>query len=254
MMIRNFTSQELRLAILTNQLAITLQPKVCLKTFQVIGYEALLRWNHPRYGLIPANQWIRIAEERKLINHLTSWLISQIATFLSQSDSPLPIAINISPASMTIPYVNQIIAILRYHKVPSHLITLELTESLKVENYNIIAGSINMLRREGIRISLDDFGTGYNSLKTLVELEVDEIKIDKSLIQSDHPNSTLILATLANLAKEINIDIVCEGIENNTHLNRAIKINAQVGQGYLFGKPEPINHPLPASAAAKQFA
>ncbi len=253
-MMTHFTSHDLRIAILTNQLAITLQPKVCLKKFDVIGHEVLLRWNHPTFGLIPANQWIEIAEERNLITPLTLWLTEQVARLLSQRQSNLPVAINVSPASMTPAFANQIITTLRRYNVLPSLITLELTESKKIDNYNVIAGSLSILRREGIRISLDDFGTGYNSMRTLVELEVDEIKIDKTMMQSDHPNTTLILNAIASLAKEINLTIVCEGIENNTHFNRALKINAEIGQGFLFGKPEPIDQIIQHANTSRESA
>jgi EAL domain-containing protein (putative c-di-GMP-specific phosphodiesterase class I) len=233
-MLAHITAQDLRVSILTNQFTILLQPKVCLKSFQTIGYEALLRWSHPTYGLLPTNQWISIIEESGLITELTGWLIEQVAEALSYTDTPLPIAVNISPASITVPFAEKILSIFRYYNVPANLITLELTESQEVTDYSLITEGLNILRQQGIKISLDDFGTGYNSMQTLLKLPVDEIKIDKGLVQSDHPNSPLILSALANIAQGINLTIVCEGIENNIHLNRALKINAEVGQGYLF--------------------
>lgn len=244
-MLAHITAQDLRVSILTNQFTILLQPKVCLKGFQTIGYEALLRWSHPTYGQLPTNQWINLIEENGLITELTSWLIEQVAETLSCTDTPLPIAINVSPSSITVPFARKVLSILRYYNVSTSLITLELTESQKVTDYSLIIEGLNFLRQQGIKISLDDFGTGYNSMQTLIELPVDEIKIDKILTQSDHPNSSLILSALANIAQGINLTIVCEGIEKNIHLNRALKINAGVGQGYLFGIPESINHIMP---------
>jgi EAL domain-containing protein (putative c-di-GMP-specific phosphodiesterase class I) len=97
------------------------------------------------------------------------------------------------------------------------------------------------LRRQNIRISLDDFGTGYNTLKTLAELEVDEIKIDTTLMQSDSPNSTFILGMVVSLAHEINIDVIGEGIENLNILEKAKNLGIKSGQGYLFARPCPID-------------
>lgn len=244
-MIKNLSTQDLRVAILTNQLAISLQPKIDLTNFSVIGYEALMRWEHPTLGQIPAMQWIQIAEERNLITQLTHWLTHQIAECLSQQNSPIPIAINVAPKSMSTAFAHDFLGILNGYKIDPDLISIELTESQKIHNYNSVLGALNILRRQGIKISLDDFGTGHNTLRTLVEIEVDEIKIDKSLVQSDHPNSPFILSSIASLAREINLSVVCEGIENNTHLNRALRIQSNIGQGYLFGKPEPIDTIFP---------
>jgi EAL domain-containing protein (putative c-di-GMP-specific phosphodiesterase class I) len=237
-MINSFTAEDLRIAILTNQLFVMMQPKVYFKNFQCIGYEVLLRWHHPTHGLIRADQWIQVAEERGLISQLTYWLIEQVASHWASLPFMLPVAINVSPSSLSIPFATQVLAILRRYQVPTHLVTIELTEGRRVEDYTTVARSLNVLRNQGIRISLDDFGTGYNSMKTLLELQVDEVKIDQSFIRSKNPASLFVLSSLAKLAKDLGLTIVCEGIETQDHLNRARKIGADVGQGYLFSKPE----------------
>lgn len=242
---------DLRAALITNQLKVFLQPKVSLKDYNIIGYEALLRWQHQDYGLISAGQWIKLAEEHNLITPVTLWLLEEC---LKQITAGTNLSINVSIKSLNIDFAVKVIHILKSHGYPASQLTLEITETQQIDNYNIISGTLSFLRRQGIRISLDDFGTGYNTLKTLAELEVDEIKIDTSLMQSDTQNSKLILGMIIGLAQEINLDVVCEGIETSNLLTKAKDFGALLGQGYLFAKPCPIEISSASNSDIKKSA
>ncbi|MBX3456867.1 MAG: EAL domain-containing protein [Candidatus Paracaedibacteraceae bacterium] len=230
-------AKDLRSALITNQLKVFLQPKVELNNYNVIGYEALLRWHHPRHGLISADQWIKVAEEHNIITPVTLWLLDEC---LKQISKKVQLSINVSVKSLTLDFAIRLMGIVKLYKFPPENLTIELTETQKIENYNSISGTLSYLRRQKIKVSLDDFGTGYNTLKTLAELEVDEIKIDTTLIQSDTPNSNFILGMIVSLAQEINVDVVCEGIETKDLLEKAKNLGVLRGQGYLFAKPCPI--------------
>lgn len=240
-MFEHVLAHELRLAILTSQLQIAVQPKVDLSNLNVIGGEVLLRWEHPKVGFISADRWVDIAESHGLMPQLNRWLVNQV-TALIKSHLPLmtPLAINISPTSLDNQFVQFLLQTLKANQVDPSLIEIEITESAFVDDLTLIAQCIRTLRKNGILVSLDDFGSGYASMRYLVELEVDKIKIDKSFIQKAETHNTawLILKNMIDLAKEINLKILCEGIETGSQLNLVRLLGADEGQGYHFGKPE----------------
>lgn len=246
-------AHDLGLAILSNQLEITIQPKICLSSFQTIGYEVLTRWIHPHIGLIPADRWIKIAQDYDLINKLTFWLVNEVILMqkkaLQQTATlPLPYAINISPTTLTPHFAQQILAILKSHQVPTSLLEVEITEVVEFDDYRSLSSAIEILRQNGIKVGLDDFGAAYATLRTLDELTVDELKIDKSLVQSRNKASKIILKNIVNLAHEMGLSIVFEGIETQEQMHVAQELGVHTGQGYLFAKPHLITreHPLPS--------
>lgn len=242
-MLEHGLAHELRLAILTSQLQIAVQPKVDLNTLKVIGGEILLRWQHPKLGFISAERWVTIAESHRLMPQLNRWLISQVISLLKHDpEVSTPLAINISPSSLDIHFVQFMIQELKDHQIDAKLIEIEITESASVENLSTIAHCVRILRKNGIVVSLDDFGSGYSSMRYLVELEVDKIKIDKSFIQKAgaNNNARLVLKKMIDLGKEINLKILCEGIETMDQLDLVKSLGACEGQGYYFGKPQLI--------------
>lgn len=236
---------DLRHALNSNQLQVTLQPKICLSNLDINGYEVLLRWTHPTLGFIPADKWIMMAEENDLMPQLTLWLVNEVALLQQNrfSDNPgrtHPCAINVSPSCLTVEFAHQIFEIWSQYKLPANLIQIEITESTQITNFKALDQAIGILRKKGIKVSLDDFGNGYATMQTLVSLEVDEIKIDRSLVQSNAKSAKAILGALVNLAKEIGMSTVFEGIETQEHLNLAKTLGVDVGQGYLFGRPQAV--------------
>lgn len=236
-----YLAQELRLAILTSQLHIAVQPKFCLNTMKVTGNEVLLQWEHPKYGFIQADRWVKIAEQHGLMTQLTLWLASKVCTLIQNNhDITTSYAINISPSCLNVPVAQFIIDKILYAKINPSLLEIEITESAAVENFSDLAKAVQLLRSHGIKVSLDDFGTGFSSMQYLVELEVDVIKIDKSFVQRA-PNNKVALLTLKSmieLAKAIDISVVCEGIETQEQLRISKELGADQGQGYLFARPQ----------------
>lgn len=233
---------DLQHAISNNQLILTRQSKICLKTFATTGYEILLRWVHPELNIIPADQWSQIAEKHGLITKLTQWLLEEVIKIQKATNisSALPYAINISPTSLTQNFALDIVKKIHHHSVCPSLIEVEITEATEFTNLTNLNTAIGILRQAGIKVSLDDFGNGYASLRTLAELEVDEIKIDKSIVQSTTKSAKCILSSLMGLAVQMNLSVVFEGIETQQHLNLAKELGAHKAQGYLFSKPQPI--------------
>lgn len=240
-MFEHVLAHELRLAILTSQLQIAIQPKVAIQSLKVIGGEVLLRWQHPKVGFISADRWVEIAESHGLMPQLNRWLVNQVTALIKGNYPTItPLAINISPTSLDDQFVQFLLQTLKANQVDPSLIEIEITESASVDDLTVIAQCIRTLRTNGIIVSLDDFGSGYASMRYLVELEVDKIKIDKSFIQKAETNNNawLILKNMMDLAKEINLKILCEGIETVSQLNLVRLLGADEGQGYYFGKPE----------------
>ncbi|WP_032112325.1 EAL domain-containing protein [Candidatus Paracaedibacter symbiosus] len=237
---------ELRLAILTSQLQVAVQPKVDISTLRVIGGEVLLRWHHPKFGFISAERWITIAESHGLMPQLNRWLVSQAISLIKKGTTLSPLSINISPTSLDNQFVHFLIQELKHYQVDPSLIELEITESTNVENLSMISHCLRVLRKNGVMISLDDFGSGYSSMRYLVELEVDKLKIDKSFIHKaeTNKNAYLVLKKMIDLGKEINLKILCEGIETIPQLDLVKTLGADEGQGYYFGKPELIKDQL----------
>lgn len=231
-------AHEILTAIETSEIKVTLQPKVDLNTYEISGYEVLLRWTHPTYGVIPADRWIMIAETHGLMPQLTQWLINQIIELSHTTNHSTSFAINVSPSCLTYGFARSLLSSLQKKNVPSSAIEVEITESTPITNFKELSRSIDLLRENGIKVSLDDFGVGYASLQTLMELNVDEIKVDKSIVQSTRNSALAILKSIVNLATELQLSIVFEGIESQRHLNLAKSLNVHKGQGYLFGKPQ----------------
>lgn len=246
-MLNHGLAHELRLAIITSQLQIAIQPQVNLNTLNVIGSEVLLRWHHPKLGFISADRWVEIAEIHGLMPQLNRWLVGQVTTLIKRSaQSSTTLAINISPTSLDDAFVQFLLQAIETTQINPKLVEIEITESANVENLSATAHCIRQLREKGIIVSLDDFGSGYASMRYLVELEVDKIKIDKSFIHKaeNNKNARLVLRNMIGLGKEINLKILCEGIETKEQLNLVKSLGADEGQGYYFGKPQLLTEPI----------
>lgn len=233
---------DLQHALRTNQLILTRQAKICLKTFRTVGYEVLLRWVHPELKIIPADRWIQLAEQHGLINKVTYWLVDNVLKMLKETDKTIatPHAINVSPSTLTENFAVGVIKKIHHYNISPSLLEVEITEATEFTDLSSLNKAVQILRRAGIKVSLDDFGNAYASLKILAELDVDEIKIDKSIVQSTNKAAIPILSSLMSLAAQMNLSVVFEGIETHQHLNLAKELGAHKAQGYLFSKPHPI--------------
>jgi diguanylate cyclase (GGDEF)-like protein len=236
--------RELREAIAGGQLRLYLQSQVS-SSGNIVGAEALVRWQHPERGLIYPVSFIPIAEETDLIVDVGVWVLTGVCKILALDEMagrPVRLAVNISPRHFGKPgFVDEVRRILAdTGAAPSHL-TLEITEGLLVNDINDVVAKMTELTSLGIHFSLDDFGTGYSSLTYLKRLPIQELKIDKTFVQDapTNPDNAALVETILAVAKHMKLDVVAEGVETREQA-AFLKARAEViYQGYLFGKPEP---------------
>lgn len=222
------------------------QPIVALSTGKLIGFEALVRWHHPQQGLISPGDFIPVAEETGFIIFLGEWVLREACRQMHQWQlqfplhSPLTISVNISGKQFSqVNFVQQIEQILLETGFDAHLLKLEITESVLMENAQSSTSMLSQLQALGIRLSIDDFGTGYSSLSYLHRLRLDTLKIDRSFVRDvDRSVEQIeIIRTIIALAWNLGMDVVAEGIETKKQLFQLRSLKCEYGQGYLFAKP-----------------
>jgi diguanylate cyclase (GGDEF)-like protein/PAS domain S-box-containing protein len=244
---------ELRKAIEGNQLELHYQPKIDLETMRVNGVEALIRWQHPRRGLLPASRIVALAEHAGLIKPLGHWVFSTVAAQSSDWNRigiDLEVAINLAPKNLQDPeLINTVIE--HIGKSDSHplRLMLEITESAMLSDPEGSKAILDRLRDLGVKVSIDDFGTGYSSLSYLKELPVDEVKIDQSFVQNMVANArdSCIVRTVIELGHNLGLRVVAEGVEGASVLERLTGLGCDVAQGYY------LSHPLPADQLERWY-
>ena len=238
---------DLRRAIAGGELRLHYQPLVDLVSDRIVGLEALVRWQHPTRGLVPPLSFIPLAEETGLIIPLGQWVLEtacrQARAWHDQMpDSELVMSVNLSARQFTQPdLVNQIAAILEETGLPPHLLELEITETVLMDQSESGTRALRALRLLGVHLVLDDFGTGYSSLAYLKHLPLDTIKIDRSFVNgldNDDANLPIVEAVIA-LAHGLGIEVVAEGIETVEQLDRLRSLVCDRGQGYFYARPQP---------------
>lgn len=234
----NFITNELSAENFEHNLSLVFQPIVDVLTGEMAVAEVLLRWHHPRFGLIPTDRWIAIAEQNNHIGKITYWVTQQVCRLLQEElPETVTLAINVSPLVLDDSYADYLLSALGdIH--PSRLI-LEITETAQPENMPRFVKILNELSKKGIGLSLDDFGSGYSSMKYLVDIPVDFVKIDKEFVQKAPYNSNayLILETLVSLGHEVGAAIVMEGVETQRQSDIACALGAQMIQGFFLSPP-----------------
>ena len=239
--------EELRNALAEEQLVLYYQPQI-RNPNQLVGYEVLLRWRHPKRGIVSPGVFIPIAEQSRLILPIGRWIIEQacekLAAWQSEpASSGLSLAVNVSIVQFQSDnFVEHVGRILEKTGAPPRLLKLEVTESLLMNDPERITEMMNRLRSMGVRFSLDDFGTGYSSMSYLNRLPLDQIKIDQSFISEVTNNlaSSAIVESIIGLAKGLNLEVIAEGVETEEQRNWLANHGCQNFQGYLFGQPEEI--------------
>ncbi|KXF80424.1 EAL domain-containing protein [Enterovibrio coralii] len=234
---------DLKKAIENDELSLYHQPQVDLRTGTIHGSEVLLRWEHPKYGHISPEVFVKLAEEVGLINDLTMWVIKR--AFYQQSKLiemgfSRRLSINVSASDIAIPnLVDRICDFANNYRVPTGLLSLELTESTMVSDYDRLHEVIEKLSQFDIEVSIDDYGTGYSSLTYLSQLQFTELKIDRGFIQSltSSPRQQNIVRATTEMAKSLGLMVVAEGVEDLETVSVLKRYGVDIAQGYHYSRP-----------------
>lgn len=247
MQARRTLELDLRKALTNSEFEVYYQPLVNLTTHEITGFEALMRWNHPRRGIVSPLEFIPLAEETMLIVPLGEWIMRQACSEAKNWPSPTSVAVNLSPAQFKSPNLTQtVIAALAQSGLPAQRLELEITESvLLVDNKNTLA-TLHQLRALGIRISMDDFGTGYSSLSYLRSFPFDKIKLDQSFVHNlcSNEDSKAIIRAIAGLGASLGMTTTGEGVETPEEMDYLKTHGFTEAQGFLFSKPQPAHKVL----------
>jgi EAL domain-containing protein (putative c-di-GMP-specific phosphodiesterase class I) len=264
---RALLDQELRQALAGDQFRLYYQPQIGPQG-ELTGAEALVRWEHPRRGLVPPSEFVPVAEETGLILPLGQWVLEtackQLAAWATRPGmADLKIAVNVSARQFQqTEFVDQVITALRSNGADPNRLTLELTESLLVHNVEDVIEKMSELKREGVNFALDDFGTGYSSLYYLKRLPLNQLKIDRSFIRDvlTNPDDAAIAKTIVALAQTLGLKVIAEGIETAEQRSFLANAGCHYYQGDYFSPPLPaakfehivcyVGHFVPAPAAA----
>jgi diguanylate cyclase (GGDEF)-like protein/PAS domain S-box-containing protein len=243
---RRLLQHDLRQALEQNQFLVYFQPQARMDG-EVIGFEALLRWNHPTRGFVPPDQFIPLAEENGLIIQIGEWVLREACREAASWPRPLQVAVNLSPVQFQAGDLERSIhqVLLETGLTPTRL-EVEITEGVLIGDFTRALNLLRRLKARGIRIAMDDFGTGYSSLSYLQSFPFDKIKIDRSFISNLEatPQSAEIVRAVLSLAHALNIPVIAEGVE--TEAQRAFLAHeaCEQMQGYLVGRPDLIERYL----------
>lgn len=221
------------------------QPVLSLDTGEVLGFEALVRWQHPARGLLFPDAFIGLAEETGDVVGLGAWVLDRacadVAAQRRAAGTDLWVSVNVSAQQLTVEgFVDGVLAALAAHGVPATALVLEITEHVAVTNGAGATAALEALRAHGVRIALDDFGVGFSSLRYLRELPVDVLKLDRSFVCDASPRAQSLLSGMVSLAGSLGLAVVAEGIEEAEQCARLRSLGAMAGQGYLFARPMPV--------------
>lgn len=244
---RSSLEEELQIAVSDNQFVLHFQPQ-CLRDGSVVGAEALIRWNHPKRGILSPDSFIPLAEESGIIIPIGQWVLEEslrkLSSWLREGRLPkgFSLGVNLSVRQFREPnLLGALRQLLATYDVPKEALTLEITESLLIRDPEKIKGDLKHLREDGILFSLDDFGTGYSSLQYLRHLPLDQIKIDRSFVQEigqDREDRTIVTTILA-MAQALGLAVVAEGVETSEQRDVLFQTGCRIFQGYFYARPIP---------------
>ncbi|MEI6733349.1 MAG: EAL domain-containing protein [Comamonadaceae bacterium] len=245
---RHWIEVELGTAIEKRCLAVHYQPIVDLESMNVVGVEALMRWNHPASGFIPPEVFIPVAEQTGMISTLSKWVFETALKDWSQwrpeSKVPMNLAFNLSAAQFVMQsHVADLLELVDgYMRTSGCFVTVEITESLKLVESTEYLDVLNKFRHIGCRIAIDDFGTGYSSISYLKRLPIDVVKIDKSFVRdiTSNPSGAATVRAILQMAIALDLKVVAEGVETKEQLDFLRQHGCHFAQGFLFSKPAPL--------------
>lgn len=234
-------------AIEDDQLRLHYQPKIELATGRVVGAEALIRWDHPRLGMLPPGQFMEIAEDMTLIEQIGEWVLQQVCRDLASlpgAAQQLPhIAINVSARQLRQPNLaEEFFAITEEHGIPADRIELELTESVIMDDADTAARVFQRLREVGMSLAVDDFGTGHASLTQLKQLPADTLKIDRSFVMDleKSQEDAKIVRAIVVMARSLDMQLVAEGVETDAQIRLLRDFGCDYAQGFRYSRPVPF--------------
>jgi diguanylate cyclase (GGDEF)-like protein len=244
--------EELRVAVDGGAFALHFQPQLDLHTGEICAVEAMLRWPHPRLGIVPPREFLSLAEEAGLMQRITAWVLDQAlgqSAAWSVAGRPLPVAVNVSVSDLVDPrFIDLVTTLLERHDLPASALVLEITETTIIRDFDACKLVIAQLRDLGLGVSIDDFGAGFTSLAYLGNLAVSELKLDRTFItglpgEGEGRDVALVRATI-DLGHALGLRVVAEGIEDAATLELLARLGCDVAQGYY------ISHPMPADDLA----
>lgn len=238
---------ELGTAIREDQLLLHYQPKICLNEKRCVGAEALIRWQHPRLGMVPPGEFIPLAENSEVIQPLGLWVLDKALHQLrlwQDKNLNIDVSINLSARNlMDAAFPVHVKRLLKYHGVDPKLLEIEITESTLIGDPEKALAILNEVHALGVRFAIDDFGTGYSSLSYLKRLPIDTLKIDRSFIRdmlTDEQDAVIVKSTLG-LAHSFGLEVVAEGVEDEPTLLALKELACEQAQGFLISKPVPVD-------------
>lgn len=238
--------RDLRLALDRDELRVYYQPQVCTQTEQIVGVEALVRWQHPEKGLLYPGDFLPLAEETRLIEDLSERVMAQaceqVGQWIRGGHKNLRLAVNLSPSQVEQPrFVETLIQQLRAFDFPAGNLEIEITENVIMNDLDHISQKLRELADYGVRIAIDDFGTGYSSLNYLHRLPIHTLKVDQSFIRDirSGEDGACIVNAIVAMAHGLKLDIVAEGVETDAQLHYLRKLGCHQVQGFFYGPPRP---------------
>jgi diguanylate cyclase (GGDEF)-like protein len=238
----------LRRAVEAKEFVTHYQPIVSLTSGRLVGFEALVRWNHPRLGLLPPGDFIGLAEDTGLILDVGGLVMSTACTqtrrWHQQGHGPIRIAINVSARQFRDEdFAARLLKVLSETRLDPQMLELEITETTVMEDFDSAIRLLSELRQIGIRVSIDDFGTGYSSLSYLKHLPIDTLKLDRSFVSgaTSEPRDAALVMAIINLAHSLDLRVIAEGIETESQRDFLRLLRCNEGQGYFFAKPAPAD-------------
>ncbi|KJY84663.1 hypothetical protein TW81_03805 [Vibrio galatheae] len=220
------------------------QPQICIKTGEVIGVEALVRWLHPSHGVLFPNSFLPIVQSCQLSNELFETVLENALSDMQKGLLPYKVSVNADQANLENPdFADQVMKMCRQYSIDPNRLTIEITEEYSYRKSRSLYKNLAKLRVNHINVSIDDFGTGYSSLENLYAFPFNEIKIDRSFVYGieDDEKKQRIVTLICNLARDFSINVVAEGIETEASKDILHQLNVNVLQGYLISKPIPVS-------------
>jgi diguanylate cyclase (GGDEF)-like protein len=229
-----------------DEMELHFQPRVCLATGSVCGAEALLRWRHPRRGLVPPSAFIGLAEESGLIVDIGKWVVTQSVKFLRDWTvtglAPIFVSLNVSPAQLNkSDFLKDLGDAMGPYREYAPFLELELTESLAMNDPHLTMLLLHQVKKAGMRVALDDFGTGYSSLSYLQRFPIDTLKIDRCFIGdlTENRNSQELIKTIITLGHSLGVRVCAEGVESRAQMDTLAGYDCDEVQGFFYGEPGP---------------